>query len=116
MAVVIVIQRTDKPESKMEIPIVKKIILGQSMYCDVILDDKMVAKMQCEIEPAKSGHIVVTNIDKKRDVYLNESKLKRSGFKKGDVIKIGPFVLSIDPSQLTPEEQAIINSEYEEFV
>lgn len=116
MSLVLVIERTDKPDSRKEIPIEKKLVIGQSVYCDVILDDKMIAKMQCQIELSKSGHVVVTNIDKKRDVFLNESKLKRSGIKKGDVLKIGPFILSIDPTKLTQEELDIINTEYEEFV
>lgn len=116
MAVFIVVQRQDKPEEKIEIQVSKRIVLGQSKYCDVFLDDKMVAKMQCEIEPVKSGHIVATNVDKKRDVYINEHKLKRAGIKKDDVIKIGQYVVRIDHSKLTPEELAIINSDFEEFV
>ncbi len=117
MAVVLVLERSDKKDDpKVEIPIVKKIVLGQSPYCDVTLNDKMVAKMQCEIEFSKSGHIVVTNVDQKRDVFLNKSKLKRAGLKLDDVLKIGPFVLRIDPTKLTPEESAVINTEFEEYV
>ncbi len=115
MSVVIVIERIDKEDRK-EIAVEKKLILGQSVYCDITLDDKMIAKMQCEIELAKSGHVVMTNIDRKRDVYLNESKLKKSGIKVSDKVKIGPFILSIDSSKLTPEELEIINTEYEEFI
>lgn len=116
MAYVLLIQRSDKPEMKMEIPVAKRIVIGASPYCDVHLDDKMIAKMQCEIEPAKTGHIVATNIDKKRDVFLNEGKLKRAGIKKDDVLKIGIYTVRIDSSKLTPDELAIINTEYEELV
>jgi len=116
MAVFLVVQRQDKPEEKIEIQVSKRIVLGQSQYCDVFLNDKNIAKMQCEIEPVKSGHIVATNVDKKKDVFLNENKLKRSGIKKDDVLKIGQYIVRIDSSKLTPEELAVINSEFEEFV
>ncbi len=116
MAVVIVITRPDKPEDIKEIAVTRKLVLGHSVYCDVVLDDKTVASMQCEIQPVKTGHIVAKNLDGKREVHLNQVRLKRSAIKADDVLKIGPFILRIDPTKLTPEELAVINTEYEEFV
>lgn len=116
MAIVIVISRTDKPEDKKEIAVDRKLVLGHSVYCDVVLDDKTVAGMQCEIQRAKTGHVLARNLDLKKEVHLNQLRLKRSPIKSDDVLKIGPFVLRIDPTRLTAEEAAILNSEYEEFV
>lgn len=116
MAVIIVITRPDKPEDIKEITVNRKLVLGNSVYCDIVLEDKAVASLQCEILPAKTGHIVVKNLDLKKEVHLNHSRLKRSAIKADDVLKIGPFVLRIDPTQLTPEELAIINTEYEEYI
>lgn len=116
MALAIVISRTDKAMENKIIPLTRKIILGNSVYCDVVLEDKSVASMQCEIITAKSGHIVFKNLDGKKEVLLNQTRIKKSAMKSDDVLKIGPFTLTIDHSQLTEEELAIINTEYEEFV
>lgn len=116
MAVFLVVTRPDKPEVLEEIAVTRKLVLGNSVYCDVVLDDKMVASMQCEVIQVKTGHIVVKNIDLKREVLLNQSRLRKSAIKPDDEIKIGPFVVRIDPTKLTVEEIAVLNSEYEEFV
>jgi hypothetical protein len=116
MAVVIVVTRPDRPEMKIEFSVSRKLILGNSLYCDVVLEDKLIAGMQCEIFPAKTGHVMARNLDSKKEVLINMSRLKKAPLKADDVIKIGPFVLRIDPTQLTSEELIIINSEYEEFV
>lgn len=115
MAIVLLISRADKPESIQEIFVRGKMVMGQSVYCDVKLDDKLVANMQCEVQTVKSGHIVVTNLDQKREVYINKTRLKKSSLKLEDVLKIGPFVITISPEKLTPEELEVINSEYIEY-
>ena len=116
MAVFIVVTRPDKPEVIKEIAVTRKLVFGNSIYCDLVLDDKMVASMQCEVVQVKSGHIVIKNIDEKKEVLLNKGRLKRAAIKADDVLTIGPFILRIDPTKLTPEELAILNSEYVEFV
>lgn len=116
MAVVIVITRHDNPQDIKEIKVTKKLVLGNSIYCDVVLEDKNIASMQCEIHPVKTGHIIAKNLDAKKEVLLNQSRLKKSALNSTDILKIGPFLVSIDPDQLTPEELAVINTEYEEFV
>lgn len=116
MAVVIVITRPDNPEIQKVISVDKKLVIGSSMYCDIVLEDRTVASMQCQLQPAKTGHILATNLDTKKEVLLNQSRLKRSAIKADDVIKIGPFILRVDPTQLTADELKIMNTEYEEFV
>ena len=116
MAVFIVVTRPDKPEVLKEIAVTRKLVLGNSLYCDLVLDDKLVASMQCEVIQTKTGHIVIKNIDEKKEMFLNKAKLKKAAIKVDDVLKIGPFLLRIDPTKLTPDELAILNSEYEEFV
>ena len=108
--------RNDGVTNKIEFKISRKLIVGNSGYCDIILEDKSISKMQCEIIPSKSGHVIIRNLDLKKEVFLNTSRLKRSALKVTDTLKIGPFVLIIDPDYLTEEELSIINSEYEEFV
>lgn len=116
MAVVIVITRHDNPQDIKEITVTKKLVLGNSIYCDVVLEDKTVASMQCEIQPSKTGHIIAKNLDAKKEVLLNQTRLKKAALNSTDILKIGPFLLSIDKDQLTAEELAVINTEYEEFV
>ena len=112
MAVTILISRSDMLEMVREIHVNRKLVLGNSVYCDVILEDKTVASLQCEIQPTKTGHVVAKNLDAKKDVYLNKTKLKRSAIKVDDVLQIGPFILRIDPTKLTPEELVVLNTEY----
>lgn len=116
MAVVIIITRHDNPQDIKEFTVTKKLVLGNSIYCDVVLEDKTVASMQCEIQPVKTGHIIAKNLDAKKEVLLNQSRLKKAALNSTDILKIGPFLVSIDKDQLTPEELAVINTEYEEFV
>lgn len=42
MAIIIVITRPDKPEDIKEIAVNRKLVLGHSVYCDVVLEDKTV--------------------------------------------------------------------------
>lgn len=116
MPIIMVATRADKPEVKIEFVVSRKLILGNSMYCDVILEDRSIANMQCEIMPVKTGHVVARNLDLKKEVHLNHLRLKRSALKASDILKIGIFELKMDVSQLTEEEAAIVSSEYEEFV
>lgn len=116
MAIVIVISRPDKPEVLKEISLDRKLVFGHSVYCDVVLEDKLVAGMQCEILPVKTGHVVIKNLDLKKEVHLNQSRVKKAAIKADDVLKIGPFVLRIDPTKLTAEELALLNTEYEEYI
>ena len=113
MAVYIVVTRPDKPELLNEVPVTRKLVLGNSVYCDIILDDKTVASMQCEITQVKTGHILAKNLDMKKEVILNQARLKKAALKADDVLKIGPFIIRIDPTKLTQEELVVINSEYE---
>jgi hypothetical protein len=116
MAVVIVITRPDKPEVQKIISLDRKLILGSSVYCDIVLEDKTIASMQCQFQPVKTGHVVATNLDLKKEVLINQSRLKKAALRVDDIMKIGPFILKIDTSQLTVDELMILNSEYEEFV
>ncbi len=116
MAVVFIVSRVDTPHVKKEYPIKEKLVVGKSVYCDVLLDDKLVSSIQCEIRTTKTGHVVVTNMDLKREVLLNQGRLKKSPIKVDDVLKIGPFVMSIDQSKLTEEEMNILNTEYVEYI
>lgn len=116
MAVVLVITRPDKPDVQKSISVDKKLVIGSSLYCDLVLEDKNISGMQCQIQPVKSGHILATNLDLKKEVLLNQARLKRSAIKADDVLKIGPFILRVDPTQLTADELKILNTDYEEFV
>lgn len=66
MAVVIVVTRNDNPHDIKEFSVNKKLILGNSIYCDVVLEDKNIAGLQCEIQPVKTGHIIAKNLDSKK--------------------------------------------------
>lgn len=119
MTIILVVTKEGKTEEKGEYVISKKMIIGSSVYCDIILSDKNISGMQCQIEPVKTGHILVTTMDAKKEVFLNDSKLKKNGrhpFRVDDTLKVGPFVLRIDPTKVTKEELLILNSEYEELV
>lgn len=116
MAVVIVITHSENNEIKELVQVDRKLILGSSIYCDIFLEDKGISGMQCQFHRAKTGHLVATNLDLKKEVLLNQTKLKKAALKANDVLKIGHFVLSLDLEELTPEEKKIMDSEYEEFV
>ena len=115
MAIVLQISRSDNPDNVQEILVNGKMVMGQSIYCDVKLDDKLVANMQREIRTAKSGHIVVTNLDLKREVYINKARLKKSGLKVSDVLIIGPFEIKINSEKLTEKELEVLSMKYIEY-
>ena len=116
MALVLLITRSDQPDVLKTVPVEKKLILGSSIYCDIVLEDRSVASMQCEVWPARSGHLLIKNLDSKKEVLLNQSRLKKAALKIEDTIKVGAFLMKIDSTQLTVEEIAVLNTEYEEFV
>jgi hypothetical protein len=116
MAVIIVITRLDRPEVEQFIPLAKKIVLGSSIYCDIHLEDKMLAKMQCQIQKMSTGQVIISNLDFKRDILLNETRIRKAAIRANDVVKIGAFLLKVDATQLTEEEIQILNTDYEEIV
>jgi hypothetical protein len=116
MAVVFVLSHSEKPDVRLEFPMKDRLVVGKSVYCDVKIDDKLIANIQCEIKTAKTGHVIATNMDLKKEVLINQARLKRSPLKVDDVLKFGPFILSIDPNQLTPEEADVMNTEYIEYI
>lgn len=116
MAIILQIKRSNSASVIKEIEVNRKLILGQSLYCDVVLDDKLVAGMQCELLRAKSGHIIAKNLDPKKEVLINNSRLKRSQIRSNDALTIGPFILEFDQEKLTPEEASLLDSEFEEYV
>lgn len=116
MAVVLIVSHVFNLEEAQEILVNRKIVLGNSMYCDVVLRDKNIASLQCEINTHKSGHILARNLDPKKDVFINNSRLKRSPIGLDDVVRIGSYNVRIDLSRLSPDEEVILKSEFEEFV
>jgi hypothetical protein len=115
MAIVLVITRPDKPELLTEVPVVGKMVFGQSVYCDVLLADKLVANMQFQVHTVTSGQLLITSLDKKREIFINKSRVKISPLKINDVLEIGPFNISIDTAKLTLAEKEGIDMEYVEY-
>lgn len=115
MAVVLVISRADQPDLKEEYQVAGKMVIGHSTYCDIKLNDKLVSNLQCQVQQIKSGQVIITNLDMKKAVYLNKTKLKRASLKVNDVLEIGPFVVRIDPEKLSNEEIELINAEFIEY-
>jgi hypothetical protein len=116
MALVLIMTKVDEPSLKELIPIERKLLLGNSIYCDVVLNDKSIGSIQCQIHPAVSGHLIVTNLNKKVEIRLNKSKLKKSAMRVDDIVSVGAYFLKIDSGQLTEDEWLILDTEYEEFV
>ena len=84
-------------------------------FCDTSIIEKSILENE-DLKKIETKERKLKNIDEKKEMFLNKAKLKKAAIKVDDVLKIGPFLLRIDPTKLTPDELAILNSEYEEFV
>lgn len=115
MAIVLIVKNSENSQTT-SFEVNRKLIIGNSPYCDIFIDDKSVAKMQCEIAPHKSGHIVVRNLDQKKIVLINALRLKRSPVRVEDRIFIGAYEMRLDPGALTDEEAKTLLTDFEEYV
>lgn len=116
MAIVLEIKNLNEPDDIQKIEINRRIVIGSSMYCDIVLKDKLVSTLQCEVAPHKSGHIIAKNLDLKKEVFINSLRLKRSPITLLDRVRIGAYEIKIIDSLLTDQERENLNTDFEEFV
>lgn len=115
MAIVIIVKNSQNSQTT-SFEVNRKLIIGNSPYCDIFIDDRSIAKMQCEIAPHKSGHVVARNLDQKKVVMINALRLKRSPVRVEDRIVIGNYEIRLDPKELTEQEAKTLLSDFEEYV
>jgi pSer/pThr/pTyr-binding forkhead associated (FHA) protein len=72
-------------------PITGPITLGRSLDCDLWVDDPMLSRRHCQLEPALEGDgWVVTDLDSRNGTYVNAKRiLERTPLNHRDVITIG---------------------------
>lgn len=116
MAIVLEVKNLNEPSDIQTIEIDRRIVMGSSLYCDIVLRDKLISTLQCEVLPHKSGHIIVKNLDLKKEVFINSLRLKRSPFTLLDRLRIATYEIKIIEFHLTDQEREILNSDFEEFV
>jgi pSer/pThr/pTyr-binding forkhead associated (FHA) protein len=72
-------------------PITGPITLGRSLDCDLWVDDPMLSRRHCQLEPALEGDgWVVTDLNSRNGTYVNSKRLlERTPLNHRDVITIG---------------------------
>jgi hypothetical protein len=92
----IILQNHEKPEQVYNIRLQGEVIIGRSSDCQVHLDDKSVSHNQCRIY-TQNDYIVIENLSRSNITKLNNTDLNSpKPLKKGDRIKCGRVVLSVE--------------------
>ncbi len=70
----------------------QSVVLGRSKQADVAIDDKLLSRKHCVIEPAGSGWRLV-DLKSSNGTYLNGERVECSSLKFDDVIELGNTVI-----------------------
>jgi len=72
-------------------PITGPVALGRSLECDLWIDDPMLSRRHCQLEPALEGDgWVVTDLNSRNGTYVNAKRIiERTPLNHRDVITIG---------------------------
>src|SRR2546428_659898 len=66
------------------------VTIGRNLDCDLWLEDALLSRHHCKLEPALEGDgWIVTDLDSRNGMYVNAKRTKRSALNHKDVITIG---------------------------
>jgi hypothetical protein len=92
----IILRNGDSPEQVYNLKLQGEITIGRGADCQVHLDDKSVSHSQCRIY-TQNDYIVIENLSRSNITKLNNADLNSpKPLKKGDKIKCGRVVLSVE--------------------
>jgi membrane-bound ClpP family serine protease len=72
----------------------RKIILGRSKSCDLVLNSNFISDQHAEIVVNKKN-IIITDLNSKNGLLLNNKSIGTGELKNGDIIKIGEIQLKV---------------------
>ncbi len=72
------------------LPLRKEMTLGRSMDCDLWLEDPILSRHHCRIEPALEGDgWAVIDLKSRNGTFVNAKRIERAPLVEGDIITIG---------------------------
>jgi pSer/pThr/pTyr-binding forkhead associated (FHA) protein len=95
-------------------PFTGSITIGRSLDCDLWLEDPLLSRHHCRLEPALEGDgWVVIDLDSRNGTYVNAKRIQRSPLNHKDVITLGKTHLKFHahgylPPRPTDPTQAIL--------
>ncbi len=81
-----------------------RILFGRGGECDVVLASPMISRKHAAISKQNSA-LVLEDLGSANGLFVNGRLVRRHTLAKGDRIRIGPFVLTFDGTELAQEDQ-----------
>lgn len=81
-----------------------RMVLGRGADCDVVLSSPMISRNHAALVK-QNGGIVVEDLGSANGVFVNGRIVKRHPLARGDRVRIGPYVLTFDGTELAQEDQ-----------
>jgi diguanylate cyclase (GGDEF)-like protein len=76
-------------------------VIGRQKEADVSIDDSMISRKHAEVVRKLDGTTVLRDLDSKNGTFCNDDKIRETGLKEGDLIRIGNAILKyVGPGHL----------------
>jgi len=86
----------DGPDRGRELSIDRKrVTIGRSLICDLVLRDGHVSGTHCELESAERG-VLLRDLGSRNGTYLDEVRVKEAWLEEGSVIRVGQSIVGFE--------------------
>jgi len=69
--------------------------LGRAVRADFIVDAPLVSRVHCRFTATEAGELAVEDLKSTNGTFVNDQRVKRSGLKAGDRVRIGRVELTV---------------------
>lgn len=78
-------------------------VIGRQKEADVSIDDSLISRTHAEVVRKLDGAVVLRDLDSKNGTFCNDDKIRETGLKEGDLIRIGSAIIKyVGPSHFEP--------------
>ena len=87
-------------------PLDKPIIIGRHLDSDLVLEEPILSRRHCKIEPTTDGRWAVVDLGSRNGTFLNALRLKeRTALAHGDIVTVGRAHIKFHSTGYNPPRQ-----------
>ncbi|MCI0395198.1 MAG: FHA domain-containing protein [Chloroflexi bacterium] len=82
------------------------VTIGRAATNDLVFDSDRVSPQHARLEE-ENGRVVVVDLQSRSRTFVNHQRVARKTLESGDVVQIGPFIITVDLGPFPPEAPAL---------